>query len=162
MRIKLYHLHMFIRTMEMTMKRLMAVSVGLAFAFSAAQVQASPTIEEFMSAENGSGSFNCAYKLKIASKKCLVTTSTINSSKDYRAKEIFGSHESLPLLTIKWPDGDSSRYVDIGGDEVYELINLADRKSYNYKTIKNARQNIDFSKGLVIINEDGKEHIRLW
>lgn len=144
------------------MKKLMAVSVGLAFAFSAAQVQASPTIEEFMFSDDASGYFNCAYKLKIASKKCLVKKSEISSAKDSRAKALFGSHESLPLLTIKWPDGDSSRYVDIGGDEVYELINLADRKSYNYKTIKNARQNIDFSKGLVIINEDGKEHIRLW
>ena len=116
MRIKLYHLHMFIRTMEMTMKKLIAVSVGLAFAFGATQVQASPAIEEFMSAENGSGYFNCAYKLKIASKKCLVTTSNINSSKDSRARKIFGVDEYLPLLTIKWPDGDSSRYVDIGGD----------------------------------------------
>ena len=144
------------------MNKLLAAGIGLAFAVGTMHVQASPTIEEFMSAENGSGSFNCAYKLKIASKKCLVTTSTINSSKDSRSKRIFGADEYLPLLTIKWPDGDSSRYVDIGGDEVYELINLADRKSYNYKTIKNARQNIDFSKGLVIINEDGKEHIRLW
>ena len=144
------------------MNKLLAAATGLAFAFGAVQVQAAPTIEEFMSTNNGSGSFNCAYKLKIASKKCSVTTSTINSSKDYRARKIFGVDEYLPLLTIKWPDGDSSRYVDIGGDEVYELINLADRKSYNYKTIKNARQNIDFSKGLVIINEDGKEHIRLW
>lgn len=144
------------------MNKLLAAGIGLAFAVGTMHVQAASTIEEFMSTNNGPGSFNCAYKLKIASKKCLVTTSTINSSKDYRAKEIFGSHESLPLLTIKWPDGDSSRYVDIGGDEVYELINLADRKSYNYKTIKNARQNIDFSKGLVIINEDGKENIRLW
>ena len=144
------------------MNKLLAAATGLAFAFSTAQVQAAPTIEEFMSSENGSGYFNCAYKLKIASKKCLVTTSTINSSKDYRARKIFGVDEYLPLLTIKWPDGDSSRYVDIGGDEVYELINLADRKSYNYKTIKNARQSIDFTKGLVIINDDYKEHIRLW
>ena len=162
MRIKLYHLHMFIRTMEMTMKKLMAVSVGLAFAFSAAQVQASPTIEEFMSAENGSGYFNCAYKLKIASKKCLVKKSEISSENDSRSKRIFGSDEYLPLLTIKWPDGDSSRYVDIGGDDVYELINLADGKSYNYKTIKNGGQSLDFTKGLVIINDDFKEHIRLW
>ena len=144
------------------MNKLLAAGIGLAFAVGTMHVQAASTIEEFMSADNGSGYFNCAYKLKIASKKCLVTTSTINSSKDSRSKRIFGADEYLPLLTIKWPDGDSSRYVDIGGDEVYELINLADRKSYNYKTIKNARQNIDFSKGLVIINEDGKEHIRLW
>ena len=144
------------------MNKLLAAGIGLAFAVGTMHVQAASTIEEFMSAENGSGYFNCAYKLKIASKKCLVKKSEISSAKDSRAKALFGSHESLPLLTIKWPDGDSSRYVDIGGDEVYELINLADRKSYNYKTIKNARQNIDFSKGLVIINEDGKEHIRLW
>lgn len=144
------------------MKKLMAVSVGLAFAFSAAQVQAASTIEAFMSSDDTSGYFKCAYKLKIASKKCLVKKSEISSAKDSRAKALFGSHESLPLLTIKWPDGDSSRYVDIGGNEVYELINLADRKSYNYKTIKNARHSIDFTKGLVIINEDGKEHIRLW
>ena len=144
------------------MNKLLAAGIGLAFAVGTMHVQAASTIEEFMSAENGSGHFNCAYKLKIASKKCLVTTSTINSSKDSRSKRIFGVDEYLPLLTIKWPDGDSSRYVDIGGDEVYELINLADRKSYNYKTIKNARQSIDFTKGLVIINDDFKEHIRLW
>ncbi|MDE4453879.1 hypothetical protein [Psychrobacter sp. DAB_AL62B] len=144
------------------MNKLLAAATGLAFAFGTTQVQAAPTIEEFMSAENGSGYFNCAYKLKIASKKCLVTTSNINSSKDSRARKVFGVDEYLPLLTIKWPDGDSSRYVDIGGDEVYELINLADRKSYNYKTIKNARHSIDFTKGLVIINDDYKEHIRLW
>ena len=144
------------------MNKLLAAGIGLAFAVGTMHVQAASTIEEFMSAENASGYFNCAYKLKIASKKCLVKKSEISSAKDSRAKALFGSHESLPLLTIKWPDGDSSRYVDIGGDEVYELINLADRKSYNYKTIKNARQSIDFTKGLVIINEDGKEHIRLW
>ena len=144
------------------MKKLMAVSVGLAFAFSAAQVQASPTIEEFMFSDDASGYFNCAYKLKIASKKCLVKKSEISSENDSRSKRIFGSDEYLPLLTIKWPDGDSSRYVDIGGDDVYELINLADRKSYNYKTIKNGGQSLDFTKGLVIINDDFKEHIRLW
>ena len=102
--------------------------------------------------------------LKLLAKNAGYKPQTLNIkySKDYRARKIFGVDEYLPLFTIKWPDGDSSRYVDIGGDEVYELINLADRKSYNYKTIKNARQSIDFSKGLVIINEDGKEYIRLW
>ena len=144
------------------MNKLLAAGIGLAFAVGTMHVQAASTIEEFMSTKNGSGYFNCAYKLKIASKKCLVKKSEISSANDSRSKRIFGADEYLPLLTIKWPDGDSSRYVDIGGDEVYELINLADRKSYNYKTIKNALQNIDFSKGLVIINEDGKEHIRLW
>ena len=144
------------------MNKLLAAGIGLAFTVGTMHVQAASTIEAFMSSDDASGYFNCAYKLKIASKKCLVKKSEISSAKDSRAKALFGSHESLPLLTIKWPDGDSSRYLDIGGDEVYELINLADRKSYNYKTIKNARQNIDFSKGLVIINEDGKEHIRLW
>ena len=144
------------------MNKLLAAGIGLAFAVGTMHVQAASTIEEFMSAENGSGYFNCAYKLKIASKKCLVKKSEISSAKDSRAKALFGSHEFLPLLTIKWPDGDSSRYVDIGGDDVYELINLADRKSYNYKTIKNGGQSLDFTKGLVIINDDFKEHIRLW
>ena len=144
------------------MNKLLAAGIGLAFAVGTMHVQAASTIEAFMSSDDTSGYFNCAYKLKIASKKCLVKKSEISSANDSRSKRIFGSDEYLPLLTIKWPDGDSSRYVDIGGDDVYELINLADGKSYNYKTIKNGGQSLDFTKGLVIINDDFKEHIRLW
>ena len=83
------------------MNKLLAAGIGLVFAVGTMHVQASPTIEAFMSSDDTSGSFNCAYKLKIASKKCLVTTSTINSSKDSRSKRIFGADEYLPLLTIQ-------------------------------------------------------------
>ncbi|WP_445346767.1 hypothetical protein [Acinetobacter bohemicus] len=52
---------------------------------------------------------NCAYKGKVASKKCVVTRSMVKASIDSVTKQIYGTNELL--LTIKWPDGDVSRYL---------------------------------------------------
>ena len=145
------------------MRKLLAASIGLMFAFGATQVQAAQSVEDFIYDEApASGYFNCAYKMQIASQKCLVTLLEVKSSIDDRAKKIFGSNENLELLTIKWPDGDVGRYLDIGGDEVYKLINLGDRKGYQYKTYDNDGYSLNFTKGLIIESDGAKEHIRLW
>ncbi|MBU5615839.1 MULTISPECIES: hypothetical protein [unclassified Psychrobacter] len=145
------------------MKKLFATAMGLAVMFSVTQVRAAPSIEEFIQEEAPASSYyNCAYKMQIANKKCLVTLTNVKSSIDSRAKKIFGSRADLELLTIKWPDGDVGRYLDIGGDEVYKLINLGDSRSYHYKTDNNDGFSLNFYNGLVIQDQNNKEHIRLW
>lgn len=111
-------------------KSLMAI-IALVLSSGVTQVQASSTIENIFYAETPySGYFNCVYKHKIASKKCLVTTSRVRSSIDSRTKAFYGTTATLPLMTIKWPDGDISRYITM---DSFELINLSDKKSYQYK-----------------------------
>lgn len=145
------------------MKKGLLAGIGLALFFSVTQVQAAPSVDEFIYDDApAAGYFNCAYKMQIASAKCLVTLTEVKSSIDDRAKRVFGANEDLELLTIKWPDGDVGRYLDIGGDEVYKLISLGDSKSYDYKTDDNDGASLNFDHGLIIQNAERKEHIRLW
>lgn len=140
-------------------KSLMAI-IALVLSSGVTQVQASSTIENIFYAEtSSSGYFNCAYKHKIASKKCLVTTSIVRSSIDARTKAFYGTTAILPLMTIKWPDGDISRYITM---DSFELINLSDKKSYQYKMSNGDYWEPDLTEGAIILDEKSKEHIRLW
>lgn len=127
------------------------------------QAQAGPTISEFMSSDRGQAYFNCAYKGKTASKKCLVTHTYIKSNVRPLLKQIYGPNENLPLMTIKWPDGDVSRYVTI---DSFELGNLNDKKlgGYTFRTTEQCSDGwcLELSRGLVIDTMDSDEYIRLW
>lgn len=145
------------------MKKVITAVLAVVFTFSMTQVQAAQSVDEFIYDDApASGYFHCAYKMQIAAEKCLVTLTKVKSSIDNRSKRIFGSSKNLELLTIKWPDGDVGRYLDIGGDDVYKLINLGDSNSYNYKTDDNDGVSLNFDNGLIIENAQLKEHIRLW
>ena len=121
--------------------------IALVLSSGATQVQAASTIKNIIYAETPySCYFNCAYKHKIASKKCLVTTSIVRSSIDSRTKAFYSTTAILPLMTIKWTDSDISRYITMNS---FELINLSDKKSkehirlmvlfysYNYRCLLN-------------------------
>lgn len=144
------------------MNKLNKVAFGfsLVLAFGTSQAQAAATIEDMVYSDQNSGFFNCAFKLKIASKKCLVSVSPVKANIDPRTKKVFGSNEAVSMMTIKWPDGDSSRYIGVNS---FEVINLADSKKYSYKTsYEDGGWSLDFSKGLIILDANNKEHIRLW
>ncbi len=137
-----------------------ALGFSLVLAFGTSQAHAASTIEDIVYSDQDSGFFNCAYKLKIASKKCLISVSPIKAKIDPRAKKVFGANEAVAMMTIKWPDGDSSRYMSVNS---FEVINLADSKKYSYKTsYDDGGWSLDFSKGLIILDGNDKEHIRLW
>lgn len=139
------------------------VTLGLALMFGATQAQAEEAIDDFMyTLAPVAGYFNCSYKTNEASEKCLVTLTNVKSSIDARARRVFGANEELELMTIRWPDGDASRYLDIGGPDVYKLINLADNSSYNYKTDDDDGISLNFDEGLIIEDIRRREHIRLW
>ncbi|MEB3754231.1 hypothetical protein [Acinetobacter sp. MD2(2019)] len=114
-------------------------------------------IENFISKNNATASFNCAYKKVIASEKCIVNISTVRASTQ-RTKQYFGENGTHSLLKIKWPDHDVSQYAILDN---YELWNLSDTKLYNFKLFPNQDAELDLRKGL-IIESNFKEHIRLW
>ncbi len=135
---------------------ILAISIGLS---TISRAQASSNIKEYVPADKVSAYFNCAYKRKIASKKCLVTKSYVSSAIDARTKAFYGSDDFVQITIIKWPDGDTSRYVSM---DSFEVINLADKKSYRYKTSDMDSWYYNLEDGLIILDNKGKEHIRLW
>lgn len=130
------------------------------------QAQAGPTISEFMSSDRGQAYFNCAYKGKTASKKCLVTHSYIKPSTNHNLKELYGAYSSEKALamSIQWPDGDISRYAYV--DDM-EMLNLNDKNGWGYslRTKDDVEKwyEVDYSRGLFIDKgHDVKDYIRLW
>ena len=127
------------------------------------QSHAGPTISEFMDSNKGQAYFNCAYKGKKASKKCLVTNTTINSNAHPVMKQIYGANTTQYLMTIKWPDGDTSRYVTM---DSFELGNLNDKKlgGYRLRTTEQCSDGwcLELSRGLIIDTMDSDEYVRLW
>lgn len=135
-------------------KSIMAMSL-LALTTGFSQAQAAPSISDFLDRESAKDYYNCSYKGKTASKKCLVITSQVNSSVDPRTKMMSSSNYKVTLLTIKWPDNDTSRYAFLDSGE---MINLADKKQYG---IRNWDNEIGLTRGLFIDNS-GRDHVRLW
>ncbi len=144
--------------------RLCTKFLGLALCSVVMQVQASSTIKDFIS----SGSrdiayFNCAYKGKKASKKCLVSHSFIKSNTHPELKKFYGPNETLTSINIKWPDGDISRYAYV---DSMDMFNLNSKNGWGYRIRDKDDMDgwdIDFSRGFII---DGSPHgenlIRLW
>lgn len=56
------------------MKFIIQIGLALTFLFGSMQINAEVSINKFMNASRASASFNCAYKGKAASKKCVVNT----------------------------------------------------------------------------------------
>lgn len=135
-------------------KSIMAMSL-LALTTGFSQAQAATSISDFLDRESAKDYYNCSYKGKTASKKCLVITSQVNSSVDPRTKMMSSSNYKVTLLTIKWPDNDTSRYAFLDSGE---MINLADKKQYG---IRNWDNEIGLTRGLFIDNS-GRDHVRLW
>ncbi|ALF60975.1 hypothetical protein [Psychrobacter urativorans] len=112
-----------------------------------------PVFEEFFQANTGENYFNCAYKGKTASKKCLVTITEVNASIDSRIRERYEPHYTFPKMVIKWPDGDVSRYVSLSDNSNDEILNLANRNAYQVRD----NNPID-----LFIDSQGEEHVHLW
>lgn len=130
------------------MRKLLSFAAGLAISLSAL-----PSFAGFSDSDIDQGYVNCAYKGKKATKKCLVTNTYVRSSIDPITKRMFGSNESLSMLTIKWPDGDISRYVEL---TPYEVINLNSKQKSGYSIrINNSNISIDSDHW-------GRNYIRLW
>ena len=142
--------------MQSSVVIILAISIGLS---SISRAQAPTSIEGFVPAENVSAHFNCAYKKKIASQKCLVSKSYVSSGIDARIKAFYGDNDFVQMTKIDWPDGDVSRYVSM---DSFEVINLADKKAYRYKTTDMDSWYYNLEGGLIILDNKGNEHIRLW
>ena len=99
---------------------------------------------------------NCAYKKKVASRKCTVSTAWIKPDHPY-TKAFFGDEEHI-VLTIAWPDGDVSRYA-LGDSR--ELTNLNNGLNYRFKVREDDEGELDTNNGVIILYGD-EEHIRLW
>ncbi|WP_201534601.1 hypothetical protein [Psychrobacter ciconiae] len=144
------------------MNKFIAYTTFLTVIFSSTQAFASPTIKTFMASNNSQAYFNCAFKGKKASRKCLVTNSYISSDVHPTLKQIYGANTQLPLITIKWPDGDTSRYVSM---DSFELGNLGDKRftGYQLRTTDEDYWDLDLSRGLIIdSNYTNQEYVRLW
>lgn len=141
------------------MKFVIQSGLALTFLFGCMQVNAEVSTSKFMHASQASASFNCAYKGKVASKKCVVTRSMVKASIDSVTKQIYGANESLLLLTIKWPDGDVSRYL---GMDSWELKNLGDQKTYRLKTLNVDESQLDLRRGVIIQSDVSTEHVSFW
>ena len=132
-------------------KIIMSVSL-LALTAVATQTQAgTSSIDRLFDHDYGKGYYNCSYKGKVASKKCLVTRSLVKATIDPRTKSFYGANYNVPLLTIKWPDNDTSRYIFM---DSWDMINIADRKNYNIDSVE--------LNGEILILYNGKDHVRLW
>ena len=138
------------------MKNLISILGAVLLGFGANYSHAKG-IETFISQSNATASFNCAYKKVIASKKCIVSISTVKASTQ-RTKQFFGANGTHSLLKIKWPDNDVSQYAIL---DSHELWNLSDTKSYNFRILPNQDSELDLRKGL-IIESNFKEHVRIW
>lgn len=118
------------------------------------QAQAAQSINELASEYSGKGHFNCSYKGKKASKKCLVTMTEGRGSIDSRISNFYGRGQAFSQMNIEWPDGDISRYA-IMRDMV--IINLGDKNTYNVD-MESFYPN---PRGFIIYSR-GKQHVRLW
>ncbi len=104
----------------------------------------------------GSGTFNCAYKGKKASKPCeVVVRSEPVTHPSFVA--FAGRPERTNVVTIHWPDGDTSRYTEVDSGE---MLNLQDPEPLGYK-LAGTEIEQDWSRGFVI-QANGREHVRLW
>lgn len=134
-------------------------TLALSLLISSTSLWADVSIKQFMNSGKGTASFNCAYKGKVASQKCVVSHSMVKSSIHPMTRQIYGANERLHLLTIKWPDQDVSRYLSVDSGE---MINLENNKTYRYKGRASDEWTPDFSRGYIIQSETSAEHVRLW
>ena len=120
------------------------------------------TIQEVVE-EGREGDFNCSFKGKQATKKCHITNSNeIVTNKDlvsFYGEPGKSNHVEMQVLNILWPDKTRSRFA--WGDSM-EISNLQTKNGNGYKLKFAEWPDIDYSNGLVILDENDKEYIRLW
>ena len=140
------------------------VLYAMAFALLAITNLASAGVSIRQVVEGGvSGEFNCAYKGKTASKKCYVSNvDEVVTNKDLVAFYGAGGKAKsvkMQVLIVLWPDNTHSRFA--WGDSM-EISNL-DAKNGESCALKFSEwPEIDYKKGLVLLDDKGKEYIRLW
>ncbi len=107
--------------------------------------------------ENGGiGQFNCAYKGKKTKTFC---SASVN--KEFVDHPDFvswnGKAAEVNVISIKWPDGDVSRYTwsDSG-----EMLNLTEKNAWGY-SLAGDETSQDWSLGFLIL-KGGVEYIRIW
>ena len=120
------------------------------------QAQAAPSISDLAFEFSGQGYFNCSYKGKKASKKCLVTMTEGRGSIDSRISSFYGPGQQFSQMNIKWPDGDVSRYALMRDREIVNLgsKNHYEQRGYDYDSGS-------YPRGFFIYSQ-GREHVRLW
>lgn len=109
------------------------------------------------------GEFNCAYKGKTASKKCHVTNvEEVVTNKDLVAFYGAGGKAKsvkMQVLNILWPDQTHSRFA--WGDSM-EISNLDAKNGESYALKFAEWPELDYKKGLIILDAKNREYIRLW
>lgn len=115
-----------------------------------------PTLK-VITEKGGSGYFNCSYQGKKASKPCRVNVSReLVNHPD--VIEYSGQADIDWVLTIKWPDGDLSKYAWADSGEMW---NLTAKEAGGYRLSGDETEQ-DWSRGFVIKKGGGAEHVRLW
>lgn len=114
--------------------------------------------------ENGvAGEFNCAYKGKTASKKCKVTNvDEVVTNKELVAFYGAGAKAKsvkMRVLNILWPDQTRSRFA--WGDSM-EISNLDAKNGESYSLKFAEWPEIDYKRGLIILDDKEREYVRLW
>lgn len=139
------------------MEKSKLLCLGLCVFISQLALADGRSVRSFMGQATGQAHFNCAFQGKKASKPCLVKLSqelithpTVRAFHDAR--------RPVKVLSVYWPDGDVSRYVEI---DSLELVNLAERSGTGYMIRTDEWPEVDWSRGYVI-EKNSREWLRLW
>lgn len=143
------------------MKQLRVLVTAALLVVSQGAMTAEVTIEQVIEG-GGQGYFNCAYKRTVASRKCHVShTEEVVTDRMMAVLHGGGDDGRVPALSIAWPD--KTRSVILSGDS-REICNLKSKshceQGHSYKF--GEWPEIDYSNGLIILDKDSKEYIRLW
>lgn len=132
-------------------------AIGLALAATAPEAASLAKLQSIVR-DGGSGQFNCAYRGQKASQPCAVTVGRQRvDHPDY--VKFYGQPDTVPVLSIAWPDGDVSRYAWGDSDE---MLNLGEKDAWGYHwASKKDEMDQDWRRGFVIEKGD-EEYIRLW
>ncbi len=136
--------------------------VLIALASAAAGARATIPLSRLLE-HGGEGSFHCALDGKTQPGLCNVSrrTGTLTDPdivRTYAARP--GARTArLPILRIVWPDGRISRYAF--GDS-REILRVGSDTPYGHHQKFSTWPNLDLSRGWIVLDEQEKEHIRLW
>ena len=120
------------------------------------------TIQEVVE-QGREGNFNCSFQGKQATKKCYVKNSnevvTNKGLVRFYGEPKKPKNVKMQVLNILWPDKTRSRFA--WGDSM-EITNLQTKDGNGYGLKFAEWPKIDYSNGLLILDENSKEYIRLW
>jgi hypothetical protein len=148
--------------MQFTMNIISLFIIISAIIFSPNAMSGDITIQQVVE-KQAEGYFNCSFKSKKSSKKCHVKNSD-EVITDKELVEFYGdgtNRESAKMsaLIIMWPDKVISKFIWLDSMEICKLrVKCID----GYKLKFAEWPKIDYSNGLVILDENNMEHIRIW